>query len=62
VGVASMIFQPQGIDGGTLHCKFLRTEFPEIVSDQVGGSLGLHECITIQLSEWLSGTSGLSGN
>ena len=38
-----MIFQPQGIDDGTFHYKFLETEFPDIVSDQIGGSLGLHD-------------------
>ncbi len=41
----SMILQPQGISGGTFHWKFLGTELPEIVSDQVGDSLGLHEPI-----------------
>ena len=38
-----MIFQPQGIDDGTFHYKFLETEYPDIVSDQIGGSLGLHD-------------------
>ena len=41
----SMMLQPQGINDGTFHCKFLRTEFPEIVPNKVGGSLGLHEPI-----------------
>ena len=41
----SMILQSQGINDVTFHCKFLGAEFPEIVSDQVGGSLVLHETI-----------------
>jgi hypothetical protein len=41
----NMILQPEGINDGTFHCRFLGSEFPEIVTDQVGGSLGLHESI-----------------
>ncbi len=41
----NMMLQPEGINDGTFHCKFLRVEFPEIVSDQVGGSLRLHDPI-----------------
>jgi hypothetical protein len=40
-----MILQPEGIDGGTFLYKFLGSEFPEIVPDQVGDSLGLHDPI-----------------
>ncbi len=41
----SEILQPEGIDGGTFHRKFLGAEFPEIVPDQIGGFLGLHDPI-----------------
>jgi hypothetical protein len=33
------------IDDRTFHYKFLGSEFPEIVPDQAGGSLGPHELI-----------------
>jgi hypothetical protein len=34
-----------GVDGGTFHFKFPGTEFPDIVSEQIGDFLGLHETI-----------------
>ena len=40
-----MILQPQGIDVGTFRPKLLEAEFPEIVTDQIGGFLGLHDPI-----------------